>query len=247
MRILTSAFALLLVAVCLSGCGEDPGSSAEFATACDGAYRDANDYCRTPDGRFAKSACCDANCDGAYSDDHGYCRLPNGQFATRSCCESASCTFDADAVLQDQGLDQIASLFPADEVCAQTDSFDGDVSFGDALSATIASFLLDGSDIESPLELMANIPPEDDAVCPDGTPNERVFCYLNRSSTLLAITYQDGEVHGDVYPAENVESVHDNWIFYLYMPELSDHLRWAVVQRQRNAEGDVVVFNYGFN
>ena len=63
----------------------------------------------------------------------------------------------------------------------------------------------------------------------------------------MAITYRDGEVHDNVYPAEYQESIEDNWVFFLSMPELSDHLYWAVVQRFRSSEGGVIVSNYGFN
>ena len=47
----------------------------------------------------------------------------------------------------------------------------------------------------------------------------------------------------DVYPPENGESVNDNWVFMLQLPTLSDHLFWAIVDRNGVKE----TYNYGFN
>ncbi len=244
------AIALVVAAAAAPGCVTDLGEDTANVTDCDGAYTDTHGYCRAPNGRFASGACCaTAACelDGAYTDTHGYCRAPNGRFAPEACCATAACEFDAVAVLEQQGIDEIQALFPEDEVCPQATEYDGDVTFEAALDAAIESFVFDDDDIESPLALLADVDPADDTVCPDGTNSDRVRCYLGRNSSRLAITYRDGEVHDNVYPAEYRESIEDNWVFFLYVPELSDHLHWAVVQRFRSFEGDVMVSNYGFN
>jgi len=44
-------------------------------------------------------------------------------------------------------------------------------------------------------------------------------------------------------PAENGEKVSDNWVFYLELIELSDHLYWGIIPR----DGSSQPYLYGFN
>ncbi len=51
-HVLFAALVLLLVA-----CADSPGQSTDFTTSCEGAYEDANGYCRLTNGRFANASC----------------------------------------------------------------------------------------------------------------------------------------------------------------------------------------------
>ncbi|HZO14263.1 MAG TPA: hypothetical protein VFB62_13420 [Polyangiaceae bacterium] len=50
---------LSLAGLWLGACGSERGSEAGFATSCDGAALDADEVCRTSDGRFAEASCCE--------------------------------------------------------------------------------------------------------------------------------------------------------------------------------------------
>jgi len=60
--------------------------------------------------------------------------------------------------------------------------------------------------------------------------------YLNRGGTELRLL-------SGYERAEHGESVRENWIFFLWIPDLSDHEHWAVVNRSGGGQ----VYNYGFN
>jgi hypothetical protein len=55
--------------------------------------------------------------------------------------------------------------------------------------------------------------------------------------------YLGNTVQGQSYPPEQGENAQDNWVFVLHIPSLSDHIYWAIVDRQ----GKVAPYLYGFN
>jgi hypothetical protein len=55
--------------------------------------------------------------------------------------------------------------------------------------------------------------------------------------------YLGRTVKDQVYPPEQGESLQDNWIFFLSVPTLSDHLYWVIVDRK----GQTAPYLYGFN
>ena len=155
-------------------------------------------------------------------------------------------------VMDNYHLDAIKTSFPEAEVKAQDDLPNNEVSFKLALRAAMESFLYDGRDVESPL-FTASDPDMELTSCADVTFADRVLCFMNQQVSLLAlITAEgrqevviDGQTH-NLYSPENQETIAKNWVFYLKLPELSEHLHWAVVRRAR-VDGMTIVHNYGFN
>lgn len=64
------------------------------------------------------------------------------------------------------------------------------------------------------------------------------------NSETLVLTLDNGlDEDGETWMPEGGESVVDNWVFRLYIPNLSDHIYWAVVDQT----GARAAYNYGFN
>ncbi|MBW2460681.1 MAG: hypothetical protein JRH11_03475 [Deltaproteobacteria bacterium] len=113
--------------------------------------------------------------------------------------------------------------------------------FSLALDAAIKSFLGDDTDVESPLALLVDA--DDSATCPQEDPAERLRCHMSQPDTLLALVPRRDDADDAVYPPEHRESIDENWVFYLSMPSVSDHLFWAVVPHTNFG----AAYNYGFN
>ena len=110
----------------------------------------------------------------------------------------------------------------------------GTVDFTDALQAAINSFLNDGTDVESPRSLAADVR---GGPCLEEDLAERVRCFLNRDTAFL-------ELYGSAgFAPENREAIQQNWIFILRAESLSDHIQWAIIDRN----GVRATYNYGFN
>jgi hypothetical protein len=139
-------------------------------------------------------------------------------------------------VVAQAGIASVATDFPFEEVEAQSAGVRGVVPFGTALRAAVESFLADGTDEESPLALVAELT---EGPCLQPDPLDRVKCYVDRPTSQLALVRADGTPQA----AEHGEEVADAWIFWLYLPELSDHGHWAIVDRA----GAAATYNYGFN
>jgi len=138
------------------------------------------------------------------------------------------------AVLMGFGIEELEFIFPFDEVSTQTALPGNEVTFIEALTLAIESFLEDDRDAESPRALLefAAAPP-----CFDGGPAARVRCFMNEPGSMIRLVTMAGP------PAENGEGVEQNWVFFMTLPSLSDHLYWAIVDRS----GVRDAYNYGFN
>jgi hypothetical protein len=137
-------------------------------------------------------------------------------------------------VLAAHGVSRMGISLPEVEVHGQSAMYAGVVDFETALNAAIVSFLTDGTDIESPLSLLADTV---GGPCPDPSATERVRCYMNQATTRF-------ELYGDTgFAPENGESIQGNWIFILMAETLSDHIQWAIIDRS----GAFDAYNYGFN
>ena len=121
-------------------------------------------------------------------------------------------------------------------------AYPGPTDFMTALDAAMTSFLTDDDDIESPLGIATFVAEE---TWTEDNPEGQTFAeatlaalldHLNRPTASLSLV-PIGQT------AEHGESVVDNWVFFLTIDELSDHLYWAIVDRQ----GVVATYNYGFN
>ncbi len=135
-----------------------------------------------------------------------------------------------EAALADFSVPSLKVAVDAVELRGQ-EGLNNAVPFEAALRSALESFLKDGDDPESPLGLVSELNggsrAENEAALRD---------LLNDPSTELSLMARtDSPEHG--------ESVQDNWVFSLYIPGLSDHGHWAIVDRA----GDQATYNYGFN
>jgi len=144
-------------------------------------------------------------------------------------------------VLGECGLDKVSVIVAEDEAARQAAL--GGVGFEQALRASIESFLRDGSETGSlPYQIretsdVVGGPPDVEAVVRD---------WVNRPTTTLGLvrpTSSDAEKAHGMFPPENGETVDANWIFSLFVPELSGSLHWAITDRSA-ARG---TYNYGFD
>ncbi|MEA5580150.1 lamin tail domain-containing protein [Nodularia harveyana UHCC-0300] len=118
-------------------------------------------------------------------------------------------------------------------------SLGGKVTFTEAVSLAIQSFLEDDNEIESPLGLIMNDPGSFDLTgdVTKAMATEKVRSYLNEGGVLTL--YPTAELS----TAENGETVEENWIFELSLPAMGDTIFWAIVPRS----GEEKVYNYGFS
>lgn len=124
------------------------------------------------------------------------------------------------------------------------------ISFEQALSATLSSFIKDGTRMESPRDLVMNVHEifqsnftSESAW--DAALSDRVRAYMNEGGflRLLPLRMPANEEEINFNLPEDGESTADNWIFQLSLRTLSDHAFWAVTDRR----GARPTYNYGFN
>jgi hypothetical protein len=145
-------------------------------------------------------------------------------------------------LVDDHGLDQLTISLDITEIEAQTAAYPGPIDFMTALDLAMTSFLTDDDDIESPLGIATFVAEATwDPDNPEGQTFEEatlaaLLDHLNRPTASISLV-PIGQT------AEHGESVVDNWVFFLTIDELSDHLYWAIVDRQ----GVTATYNYGFN
>jgi hypothetical protein len=151
------------------------------------------------------------------------------------------------AILDGHGVPNLRADFPEDVVDEQSASFGDAVSFDDALDAAINSFLTDDDDAESPIEMARNIGPW--GPCQQTDPLELVLCHLGLGTAVIGITRHEGDPdEEDLWLPEHGERPNaDIWAFYMLIPSMGDVMHWAIVDRNLDADGNVVVYNYGFN
>ncbi len=115
-------------------------------------------------------------------------------------------------------------------------------SYIDALDLAIESFLTDGAYPESPLGI---IPTKMDSYKGnESRPQQHLRKLIELINNGGSLCMPDIEGASDKCAhAEEGEGVEKNWIFLLQIPELSDHMFWAVVPK----DGKEPVYNYGFN
>lgn len=196
---------------------------------------------RTEDGMAKPSQgalCTGAKCDGI----PGETELP-------------AATERARGVLLASNIENLKLFFTDEEVAAQEALPGNEVDFERALKLALESFMYDGRSYESPL-FIAHEDELEGGPCLAPLFGERIRCYLDQADSILGLVHLDGAVREvelagrtlRVYPPEEGEVAAENWIFYLKLPQLSDHLRWAVVHRTLvGSQGKTLVYNYGFN
>lgn len=153
-------------------------------------------------------------------------------------------------IVADFGLPGLTWQIDQTDVQQQSNFPNTAINFETALRESLRAFLEDGRDVESPWSLVSMVEdlqpqffPSDEAY--ETAVTERVMFYMNEEGKLRLLPY-DEEINFDKIdynPPEDGESLLENWVFSLYLPKLSDHLYWAIVDR----EGIKETYTYGFN
>lgn len=137
--------------------------------------------------------------------------------------------------------------YSLEEIVVQEKLPHNQVSFIKALRHALEALLTDDEDAESPRSIVMNVyelfPGEIDRA--EELIQSRLREHLSDASLQLLpnVDWTDRNQDFDFNPPENGESAEENWIFGLYMPSLSDHLYWIIVDRTGGASPYV----YGFN
>ena len=157
-------------------------------------------------------------------------------------------------VKQELGLMGMQVRINEDEVRYQQETFSHTIEIEEALRLGIKS-ILSPSDDETPWLIVKEVHYEEWEVFSLQSEREewirnKVRDYL-RAGVISLLPVVDPNLseenqerlYPDYYPPEEGEKVDDNWVFFLSLPTLSDHLYWVIVNR--NGEKDPYL--YGFN
>ena len=143
-------------------------------------------------------------------------------------------------------LSGLKVLVKAKDVKEQSALPNNKISFEQAIDKAIVSFLSDFSHPESPGSIVSNVfelyPPKVKNAAVEV--NFKLGALLKNAELILLpnLVWNEEEDY-DFNPPEERESASKNWIFSLYIEELSDHIYWAIVPR----DGKKGPYNYGFN
>lgn len=141
-------------------------------------------------------------------------------------------------------LENLNNMLQVDEAQNQEKLFLGKIGAEEAVTLALKSFLEDSRHIESPLALATLLALEELDLPSEKTQDPKVikkakeilFTHLNQYSSEIRFVFIGEQ-------PEHGEKVESNWIVRLKIPTLSDHIFWAVVDRNRAASP----YNYGFN
>jgi hypothetical protein len=141
--------------------------------------------------------------------------------------------------------------FDQKERFRQTNIPSNKLGFEEALSKAILCLLNDETSAETPFNLVKELFPTPSETNPNSASMEqieaRLQVFFNTGKLGLLPEYDVNDPESwDKLPyniPENRETVEDNWIFVLSLPDLSDHIYWAIVDRT----GEKPAFAYGFN
>ena len=146
---------------------------------------------------------------------------------------------DIQKVKNELGVAELTVVADSKHVANQT-ALGGSVSFAEALRSAIQSFLENGDSIESPVGLVQNDPGAYDL--PDDADIAAITEFLrqrmNQPSSQVILL--DAEYR---FLPEEGETVDENWIFRLEMPDTFSGLTWAIVPRS----GSEPAYNYNFD
>lgn len=151
-------------------------------------------------------------------------------------------------IIEDEfDIQRLAFSYSEAEVEAQEGLANNRVSFITALRLALNVLLSSGDDQESPRSIIINVyelfPGEVNRA--DELIQSRLREHLIDAALELLpnVDWRDRDQDFDFNPPENGESATENWVFSLYIPSLSDHLYWMVVDRA----GEKEPYIYGFN
>ena len=239
---------------CIDVCG-DGHCSWGAASAGENAV-DCPEDCDCGDGSLMTVAGCEeGSCYFAYALGDGFPpNFPGTCDAVFNCaeldydggdCEPPTLTLAEQIqalLVDDLGFDQLTISLDITEIEAQAAAYPGPTDFMTALDLAMTSFLTDDDDIESPLGIASFVA---EATWTEDNPEGQTFEEATRAALIDHLNRPTASI--SLVPigqtAEHGEPVDANWVFFLTIDELSDHLYWAIVDRQ----GVVATYNYGFN
>ncbi|MCU0516466.1 MAG: hypothetical protein MUC60_06270 [Oscillatoria sp. Prado101] len=146
---------------------------------------------------------------------------------------------DIQKVENQLGVPDLTVVADPKQVADQT-ALGGSVSFTDALRSAITSFLENGDSIESPVGLVQNDPGAYDL--PDDADIAAITEFLRErlNQPGSEVILLDPEYR---FLREDGETVEENWIFRLEMPDVFSDLMWGIVPRS----GSEPAYTYGFS
>jgi len=151
-------------------------------------------------------------------------------------------------IIEDEfDIQKLRFEYSLEEIAKQEGLPNNEVSFISGLRLALSTILVNGNDEESPRSIIINVyelfPGEVDQA--EKLIVSRLREHLAEASLQLLpnIDWTDRDQDFDFNPPENGETASKNWVFSLYIPSLSDHLYWIIVDRT----GGVSPYVYGFN
>lgn len=145
------------------------------------------------------------------------------------------------------GASQLAYSYDEAEVRSQQALPQSNLHFVEAFTLALETILQDEQNLESPRGIIREIYGlfPDQVEDAEAQLQQKLRAYLQTGELILLpnVNWDNWRREDGYYPPENRESAADNWIFYLRLPQLSDHLFWIVIDRT----GTQKPFLYGFN
>lgn len=138
-------------------------------------------------------------------------------------------------------ISQVTLTFDECEVTKQTTRFAQDRPFEQAFVDAFSSLLQDGTHSESPVALARELCSGREQL--QECVRETLRHHFNSAESRVTLLPMEPCTTCMSYSPEHGERVEENWLFFVTLPTLSDHLFWAIVPRDREKQ----VYNYGFN
>lgn len=155
-------------------------------------------------------------------------------------------------VRETMDLSQLSLLIHEVDVEEQSTQLRGNISFAAALEATLKALLVEEHQGVNPRYLLRETFGEELAAIASEAERaealtEKVRSFLNEGELQLLpnvdFEAEEEAEDWDFNPPADGECVAENWIFTLYLPSLSDHIYWVVVDRS----GERAAYVYGLN
>lgn len=152
------------------------------------------------------------------------------------------------SILSDEfDVPRLEVVYKSADIKAQEALSENQRGFIQALRIAVETILLDGNDQESPRAIVKEVfelfPGEVENAEEKIQLKVREFLSTGTLQLLPNLNWSDRDQDFDFSPPENGEMADTNWIFSLYLPDLSDHLYWIIIDRATS--GDAYI--YGFN
>ncbi len=152
------------------------------------------------------------------------------------------------SILSDEfDIPRLEIIYKRADIKAQEALLGNQRNFIQALRLAVKTILTDGNDQESPRAIVTEVfelfPGEVENAEEKIQAKVREFLSTGTLQLLPNLDWSNRDEDFDFSPPENGETADTNWIFSLYLPSLSDHLYWIIIDRSNNGGAYI----YGFN